>query len=166
MALESLSPTNHVSPDGGGNAFLNSHTNTSCNGGVIGLAGEPSNNPTFRAFAFVDTHRPRISTIDLKFTYSLTLSGLTGSVNADIEYSLNNGSSWTSLVSKNNSSQSTTNITQSISTAQDLTQVQVRAYMSGGGPSTGNERQYTLNLTSIRLEVVFFGVTGAGGGMM
>lgn len=154
MAFQTRIPTAFDSPDPtqGGNAMGTANA-TSCSGGVIGLGSEPSNSPTYRAYSFQTPSLPNITSLDLRFSYSVNIAeGSTGSVTTVIEYSLDGGSIWTTSLTKTNSSETSTRSI-SLSLSQNIANVRVRAHMTGGGPSTGDERQMTMTLTSIRIDV-------------
>lgn len=157
MAIETIQCTNNDSPDPafGGSAFP-LFSNTGCSGGATGVASEPLR--TYRAFAFASPVHTSAIERRLKFSWSYNQTfGTTGTVTSKVQYTLDAGSNWITIFDVSNPGGSASNNEDILlAGGQNLNNVQVRADTDGSGPTTGDERELSMSLSNIRIEITYF----------
>src|SRR5262249_52685230 len=95
-------------------------------------------------------------TLKVDHTSSGTLSGPSPVNEFKLQYSLNNGSSWTTAVDRVNftASQGPTTFSVALGVGQDLTQVRVRDLIDAEGSIGGDSASCTATIANIKIEVV------------
>jgi len=157
MPLITVNPTSNVTPDPGqGGLAVTGNINTGHSSTTASVVGAGGQTKTCKWTVFPSVGGQILSvTLKVDWTQNgVTTDGFALTANQFlIEYSLNNGSSWNTLRNAALiSSSSSGTATQSLSNAQDLTQVQVRDKLSVTG-DVGQSVSVTASTSQIRLEV-------------
>lgn len=160
MPLFTYNPTANTTPDPGqgGSLAVTSPTNTGhASSSSVSSDLADADSLSCRWSAFLAPTGP-ISTVTLKadHTSSGALSGIGANNSFTLDYSTNNGSSWTNAVSRTHftASQGPTTVSVSLSATQDLTQVRVRDTIATSTVSNGESATCTVTIANIKIEVV------------
>lgn len=157
MALVTVNPGSFENPDAGqgGNAMTSPSVTGHASSTATGTGGN-SETKSCRWFGFV-APSGQITAITLKIdhTSSGTLTGPTPGNEFALEYSLNNGSSWTTAVSRSNftASQGPTTFSVALAASQNISQVQVRDHVRGSVADPSDIATATATIANIKLEV-------------
>ncbi len=159
MALAILQATAATTPNTGGDAAVSSPTVTGHASTVAFSSGEAfADNRSCRWSGFPAGPSSRL-TATLKVTHtsdgSLTNPGATAANGFLLEYSLNNGGAWTTIVSRSNysGSQGPTTFSLALGAGQDLTQVQVRDRLTTSSNDINDSASATVTIADIKIEV-------------
>jgi hypothetical protein len=157
MPSTTINPTANQTPDAtlGGAAVTtvsntgHASTDTSASG-AGGSAEKSCRWFTFQSIGGIIT----AITLKIDHTSTGTLSGSASNAFL-LEYSLNNGGSWTTAVSRSNftSAQGPTTFSVGLSAAQDISQVQVRVDYLCDSTDVGDSASITATIANIKLEV-------------
>lgn len=166
--LITINPTANQTPDvGQGGSAVTGNTNTGHGSTVTSASNGSAQTKTCRWFTF-PTVGGTITAITLKVdhTSSGTLSGASNNA-FTLQYSLNNGGAWTTAVSRGNftASQGPTTFSVGLSVGQDISQVQVRDFMSADSTGPGDSASVTATIANVKLEVTTVDVVVVSGGM-
>lgn len=183
MAVHVVTPTANTSPDPvqGGSA-VTGNTNTGHGATLSSLGFEGDNNGSGSAtksciWSSFQSVSDIVTSITLKLSYTYSISAQvdespgagTANGSARVQYSIDGGSNWTSLISPSvsqdadgtNSDSNSGNISQSIAASTPISNIQVRSRVVGGASYTGGSTgaQFavgsgTLTVSGIQLEVV------------
>lgn len=158
MALATVNTTANTTPDPGqgGSVAVTGATNTGHASTTASKSGAGSQVKSCIWSGFPSVGGQIVS-VNLKVDWtqdgSLTDGGVSTSNQFEIDYSLNNGSSWNTLkVSTQIQSSSSGTSTQALSVGQDLTQVKVRDTLTAVGVA-GETASVTASVSQIRIEV-------------
>ena len=160
MALLSLQATVATTPNIGGDSAVTSAT----------VTGHAATNPVSTGVGFSDNRSCRWSgfptgpstrvSATLKVTHtssgSLTNPGGTAHNGFTLEYSLNAGGAWTSIVSRSDftAAQGPTEFTLTLGAGQDISQVQVRDRITTSTNDINDTSSATVTISGIVVEVV------------
>lgn len=158
MALYTYQPTSNTTPDQAGTLAVTSPSNTghaASTSTSLDLNDSDGVSCRWQGFsAFIG----QIQSVTLKVdhTSSGTLSGVGANNAFTVDYSLNNGGSWTNAVSRSHftASQGPTTLSVALPITQDLTQVRVRDLISTSTVSNGEVATCTGTIANIKIEVV------------
>lgn len=159
MPLSTYQPTANTSPDPGqGGSAVTTPSNTG-HASTVSSVTAPSVQTKTCIWSAFPAGGGQVQSVTLKLDH--TSSGALGNVahtnSFSVDYSLNNGSSWTNAVNRQTftASQGPTTFSVALPVSQDLTQVKVRdsigADASGGGVGTTSA---TATISNIKIEVV------------
>lgn len=158
MSLLILNPTAFTSPDGGfGGDPVTSPTNTGhAATEAFNENGDPTTTKSCRWHTFqLPIGQKKSVTLKVTHTSSGTLSGVGANNQFDLEYSLNGGGAWISIVSRSNFtvSQGPTTFSVSLSLSQDISQVMVRDRVAADTNDPGESASATATISGISIEV-------------
>lgn len=154
-------PTSNTSPDPGqGGSAVTSPTNTGhastssvAIGDDIGVVQDKT--CIWQSFSAVSG---QVLSATLKITHTSTglVSGASASNQFVLEYSLNGGGSWSTVVSRVNmaSSQGPTVFSVALSPSQNLSQVRVRDFIRATAVTSGDTATATVTISDIQIEVL------------
>lgn len=157
MALFILNPTVNTTPDPGqGGSAVTGATNTGHAATTSSVGGAASQSKTCVWTTF-QAATGQILSMTLKFdhTSSGSLTGAGAANEFRVEYSLNNGGSWTSAVVRSNftASQGPTTVSIALSVSQDTTQVRLRDVIQASTLDLGESASATGTVANIKIEV-------------
>jgi len=160
MSLATLNPTSNTTPDQGGTGAVTSPTNTghaSSQSTSSDVLDSDALSCRWQGFAAAAGQIQGV-TLKADHTSSGALTGAGANNAFTLEYSLNNGSSWNTAVSRSHftASQGPTTFSVALSVAQDLTQVRVRDLISTSTVSGGEVATCTATIANIKIEVTLF----------
>lgn len=162
MAVQNLIPTSNQTPDAGqpGTAGVSSPSNTghaSTSASAVFVLVPATDSRSCRWSGFPAEPGGQIISKTLKITHTSSggLSGGTPGNAFTLEYSLNGGGSWLTAVSRTNftASQGPTVFSVALGVGQDLTQVQVRDFISASASLEGDSADATVTISDISIEV-------------
>jgi len=159
MALTTVNPGNFENPDTGqpGSIAVTTPSNTGHASSTASASGGSAQSKSCRWFAFPSVPGVTLSaTLKIDHTSSGALSGAGDKSNGfRLQYSLNNGGSWTDAVLRTNftTSDGPTTFSFVLPIGQDLTQVQIRDFMEAVS-DVGNSASASATIANIKIEVV------------
>jgi len=163
MGLLTVNPTANQTPDVTlGGLAVTGVSNTGHASTTTAAVDGNNQTKSARWFTFTVPGGQKTS-VTLKFdsTSSGTLVGGFPDNTYQVDYSLNNGSSWTNALTRNGFTASVgpTTVSVPLSAGQDISQVQVRTLqrVTTGGP--GDSASTTVTIANIKLEVVTLDAT-------
>lgn len=157
MATFTKNPTANQTPDSGqGGAAVTGASNTGHSSTTSSGLNGSGETKTCRWSAFT-APGGQITSLTLKFTH--TSSGSLSNAGTNqflVQYTLNGGGAWNTSVNRINftSSQGPTVVSVSLSTTQDLTQVQVRDLIDAATVDIGDAASATATVSDIQIEIV------------
>lgn len=156
MPDQTLNPTVNTTPDIGGTSAVTSPSNTGHGSTTCFPSGGNTVERTCRWSAFQSaSQQPSKITLLVDWTENGAVGGA-GSNAFSIDYSTNNGSSWTGLLAHSNVSASNNGTASvSLSPSQNISQIQVRDDLVADRPTTPDTASITCSVSSIRLEIEF-----------
>jgi hypothetical protein len=159
MALSTYNATSNTTPDQGGTSAVTSPTNTghaSSQSASIDLLDSDALSCRWQSFPAGPGGQISSVTLKVDHTSSGGLVGAGANNAFTLEYSLNNGSSWNTAVSRTRftASQGPTTFSVALSVGQDLTQVRVRDLISTSTVSDGETANCAATIANIKIEVV------------
>lgn len=161
MPIQNLIPTGHQTPDAGqGGLAADAANNTSGSGGSSlfgdGIIGS-SELKSCRWFSLQSPLPSNVKSSTLKFNYAFSGAMSFGAIgnNVRLQYSLNGGSNWITIVEQTNFNGTIglTTFLLPLSLAQDLTQIQIRVRESADVFNVGETASASFNISDIKVEV-------------
>src|SRR5262245_28264716 len=162
MPLTTKQPTSNTTPDAGqGGIAVTTPSNTghaSTSSAALDVSDSQLKTCIWSGFTSVGGQKVTV-TLKIDHTSSGALTGIGANNAFKLEYSLNNGSSWTTAVSRSHftAAQGPTTFSQALSIGQDLTQVKVRDSILATTVSGGESSGCTATIANIKIEVVTVG---------
>jgi hypothetical protein len=161
MPIQNFIPTNHQTPDAGQGGFAADASNNTSGSGGSNVFGDGiiggSEMKSCRWFGFQSPIPANAITSTLKVTYSGggSMSGGLTNNNFRLQYSLNGGSNWITIVEQSdfNGVIGPTTFSLGLSLAQDLTQIQIRVRESAFAFNVGDLASAGFNISDIKIEV-------------
>jgi hypothetical protein len=158
MGFYTFNPTSFQNPDPGqpGSLAVTSPTNTGHASTLISAVDGEANSVSciWTGFSPVFNGTPLLYQLKVDWSQNGLLTGAGSKSNRfKIEYSINNGSSWATLLDHPNVTASTSGSSQvSLTLPQDITQVKVRDSLSVSS-TAGTNAELTASISNIRVEV-------------
>src|SRR5262245_49165699 len=157
--LVTLNPTANQTPDAGqGGLGVTGISNTGHSTTTASAANGNNQTKTARWFTFSSgVPTPQTLTLKVGWSVSGSLVIVVASFNSfNIEYTVNGGTNWTTLVSLNDiTSPSNGTGTATLSATQNISQVQVRDSLNAQTTDVGDSASISGSTSSIRLEAVY-----------
>lgn len=165
MSITTKTPTSNTTPDPAqGGLAVTTPSNTGHASSSVSASGDDvgaQEKKTCIWSGFAQVSGGTRTLVQLKVTHTSNGSrvGVTGTNQFNLEYSLNGGGAWNTIVSRNNmtSSQGPTVATVTLPTSQDLSQVQVRDLIQADALSVGHSATASATISDIKIEVTRVG---------
>lgn len=159
--MATVNPTANASPDAGlgGSAVTTpsntGHASTSCSAAGDDVGVVETKSCGWSGFSNPGGGRLAV-TLQLTHTSNGTVSGATALNAFQVEYSVNNGSSWTVAVSRGNMSSAAgpTVFSAALSTSQDLSLVKVRDSIEASAVASGDAATASATVADIQIVLV------------
>jgi len=165
MSLLTYNPTSNVTPDPGqGGLSVVGNINTGHSNTTSSVSGVGTQDRTCKWTAFpAGGGLPSSVTLKADWSQNGSLSGISPANLFQIQYSVNGGSTWTTLKASSNITSSTSGTsTASLSLTQNLTQVQVRDLIEATGSDAGDSAAVTASVSNIKIDVVSYDPASMG----